>query len=79
MAVETTYTPCAQGPRRISRSGDGRPREVVSCAAGGARDVAILPADELSSLDGDCTSVASPKNARNGCSRLFVWAEQWKR
>jgi antitoxin YefM len=74
MAVETTYTALRAGLAGfLDQVTDDR--EVVFVRRRGARDVAILPADELSSLMETAHLLRSPKNAE----RLFEairWAEQ---
>jgi len=73
-AVETTYTALR---KRLAGFLDQvtDDREVVIVRRRGARDVAIIPADELSSLMETAYLLRSPKNAE----RLFEairWAEQ---
>jgi antitoxin YefM len=66
MAVETTYTALRAGLAGfLDQVTDDR--EVVFVRRRGARDVAILPADELSSLMETAHLLRSPKNAE----RLF--------
>ena len=66
MAVETTYTALRAGLAGfLDQVTDDR--EVVFVRRRGARDVAILPADELSSLMETAHLLRSPKNAQ----RLF--------
>jgi antitoxin YefM len=74
MAVETTYTALRAGLAGfLDQVTDDR--EVVIVRRRGARDVAMIPADELSSLMETAYLLRSPKNAE----RLFEairWAEQ---
>ena len=74
MPVETTYTVLREKlASYLDKVIDDR--EVVIVRRRGARDVAILPADELSSLMETAYLLRSPKNAE----RLFEairWAEQ---
>jgi len=76
MPVETTYTALRQGLAGfLDQVTDDR--EVVIVRRRGARDVALVPADELSSLMETAYLLRSPKNAE----RLFEairWAEQGK-
>ncbi len=66
MAVETTYTALRQNlASYLDRVTDDR--EVVIVRRRGARDVAIVAADELSSLMETAYLLRSPKNAQ----RLF--------
>jgi antitoxin YefM len=66
MPVETTYTALRAGLAGfLDQVTDDR--EVVFVRRRGARDVAILPADELSSLMETAHLLRSPKNAQ----RLF--------
>ena len=66
MAVETTYTALRAGLAGfLDQVTDDR--EVIFVRRRGARDVAILPADELSSLMETAYLLRSPKNAE----RLF--------
>jgi antitoxin YefM len=66
MAVETTYTALRQGlADYLDRVTDDR--EVVIIRRRGARDVAMVAADELSSLMETAYLLRSPKNAE----RLF--------
>jgi antitoxin YefM len=63
MAVETTYTALRAGLAGfLDQVTDDR--EVVFVRRRGARDVAILPADELSSLMETAHLLRSPKNAQ---------------
>jgi antitoxin YefM len=63
MAVETTYTTLRAGLAGfLDQVTDDR--EVVFVRRRGARDVAILPADELSSLMETAHLLRSPKNAQ---------------
>jgi len=62
MAVETTYTALRQGlAGYLDRVTDDR--EVVIIRRRGARDVAMVPADEFSSLMETAYLLRSPKNA----------------
>jgi antitoxin YefM len=62
MAVETTYTALRAGLAGfLDQVTDDR--EVVIVRRRGARDVAIIPADELSSLMETAHLLRSPKNA----------------
>jgi antitoxin YefM len=63
MAVETTYTALRE---RLAGFLDQvtDDREVVIVRRRGARDVAIVPADELSSLMETAYLLRSPKNAK---------------
>jgi antitoxin YefM len=62
MAVETTYTALREGLAGfLDKVVDDR--EVVIVRRRGARDVAIVPADELSSLMETAYLLRSPKNA----------------
>ena len=62
MAVETTYTALRAGLAGfLDQVTDDR--EVVFVRRRGARDVAILPADELSGLMETAYLLRSPKNA----------------
>ena len=62
MAVETTYTALRAGLAGfLDQVTDDR--EVVFVRRRGARDIAILPADELSSLMETAYLLRSPKNA----------------
>ena len=62
MAVETTYTALRAGLAGfLNQVTDDR--EVVFVRRRGARDIAILPADELSSLMETAYLLRSPKNA----------------
>jgi antitoxin YefM len=62
MAVETTYTALRAGLAGfLDQVTDDR--EVVIVRRRGARDVAIVPADELSSLMETAHLLRSPKNA----------------
>ena len=75
MAVETTYTALREKLAGfLDQVTDDR--EVVFVRRRGARDVAILPADELSSLMETAHLLRSPKNARSDCLRLFAGLEQ---
>ena len=66
MPVETTYTALRAGLAGfLDQVTDDR--EVVFVRRRGARDVAIIPADELSSLMETAYLLRSPKNA----ARLF--------
>ena len=66
MAVETTYTALREGLAGfLDQVTDDR--EVVFVRRHGARDVAIIAADELSSLMETAHLLRSPKNAQ----RLF--------
>ena len=63
MAVETTYTALRENLARfLDQVADDR--EVVIVRRRGARDVAIIPADELSSLTETAYLLRSPKNAK---------------
>jgi antitoxin YefM len=63
MAVETTYTALRAGLAGfLDQVTDDR--EVVIVRRRGARDVAIIPADELSSLMETAYLLRSPKNAQ---------------
>lgn len=63
MAVETTYTALRQGLAGfLDQVTDDR--EVVIVRRRGARDVAIIPAEELSSLMETAHLLRSPKNAQ---------------
>lgn len=63
MAVETTYTNLRQGLASfLDRVASDQ--EVVIVRRRGARDVALIPADELSSLMETAHLLRSPKNAR---------------
>ena len=62
MAIETTYTALrAKLASHLDRVTDDR--EVVIVRRRGARDVAIVPADELSSLMETAYLLRSPRNA----------------
>jgi len=62
MAVETTYTALREGLASfLDQVVDDR--EVVIVRRRGARDVAIVPADELSSLMETAYLLRSPRNA----------------
>ena len=62
MATETTYTALRQGLATfLDRVTDDR--EVLLVRRRGARDVAIVPADELTSLMETAHLLRSPKNA----------------
>jgi antitoxin YefM len=63
MATETTYTALRENLASIlDRVTDDR--EVVLVRRRGARDVAIIPADELAGLMETAHLLRSPKNAR---------------
>jgi antitoxin YefM len=75
MAVETTYTALRQGlAGYLDRVTDDR--EVVIVRRRGARDVAIIHADELASLLETAYLLRSPKNAER---LLHALAESKKR
>jgi len=63
MAVETTYTDLRQ---RLASVLDqvGNDREMVIVRRRGAKDVALVPADELAGLIETAHLLRSPKNAR---------------
>lgn len=66
MAVETTYTKLRDGLASfLDRVSDDQ--EVVIVKRRGAKDVAMLPADELASLMETAYLLSSPRNAE----RLF--------
>jgi antitoxin YefM len=74
MAVETTYTALrAELAGFLDRVTDDR--EVVIVRRRGARDVAILPADELSGLMETAYLLRSPKNAER-LMESIRWAEE---
>jgi antitoxin YefM len=75
MAVETTYTALRAGLAGfLDQVTDDR--EVVIVRRRGARDVAIIPADELASLMETAHLLRSPKNAER---LLDALAESKKR
>jgi antitoxin YefM len=62
MTIETTYTALREGlAGYLDRVTDNR--ETVIVRRRGARDVAMVPADELSSLTETAYLLRSPKNA----------------
>ena len=74
MAVETNYTALRAGLAGfLDQVIDDR--EVVIVRRRGARDVAIVPADELSSLMETAYLLRSPKNAER-LLEAIRWAEQ---
>ncbi len=75
MATETTYTALREN---LAAYLDGvtNDREVLLVRRRGARDVAIVPADELSSLMETAHLVRSPKNAERLLRALERAAER---
>jgi antitoxin YefM len=74
MPVETTYT-ALRGKLASYLDQVTDDREVVIVRRRGARDVAIIPADELSSLMETSYLLRSPKNAER-LIEAIRWVEQ---